>query len=170
MKICKRCNIEKDLSEYYKHKLMSDGHLNICKKCKKEESADNYSINMLDPKFIEKERLRAVDKYNRLNANWKKPSKEIRAKRTNNYKKNFPEKYEASKACQKLDKEEGFNLHHWSYNEEHYLDVIKLQIDNHYKIHKYLIYDQEHMMYRTTTNDLLDTKNKHINYIMNLPF
>ena len=32
-KICKRCNIEKELVEFHKHKEMADGHLNYCKVC-----------------------------------------------------------------------------------------------------------------------------------------
>lgn len=38
-KICKRCGIEKDIDDFYKHKEMGDGHLNICKECKRLYSA-----------------------------------------------------------------------------------------------------------------------------------
>ncbi len=34
-KMCKRCNINKPLSEYYAHPRMADGHLNFCKDCTK---------------------------------------------------------------------------------------------------------------------------------------
>lgn len=36
MKTCRRCKKEQDVSCFYKHKGMSDGHLNICITCKKE--------------------------------------------------------------------------------------------------------------------------------------
>ncbi len=32
-KTCKGCGVEKDLSDYYKHPRMADGHLNWCKVC-----------------------------------------------------------------------------------------------------------------------------------------
>lgn len=40
MKKCKKCGIEKDLGEFYEHRFMLDGHLNICKDCVKERVRD----------------------------------------------------------------------------------------------------------------------------------
>lgn len=52
--------------------------------------------------------------------------------------------------------------HHWSYNVEHYKDIIWLTKKQHKKGHRFLIYDQERMMYRRyDTNELLDTKESH---------
>ena len=36
MKVCKKCNKEKELSEFSKNKLSSDGHIDKCKQCFKE--------------------------------------------------------------------------------------------------------------------------------------
>lgn len=42
IKNCFKCNKEKPLSEFYKHKEMSDGHVNKCKDCNK---IDNKASN-----------------------------------------------------------------------------------------------------------------------------
>jgi hypothetical protein len=56
--------------------------------------------------------------------------------------------------------------HHWSYNEEHFKDVIWLTKKEHMKGHRFIIYDQERKMYRRIdTNELLDTKEKHERWI-----
>lgn len=38
MKTCFKCGLEKDLSEYYTHPRMGDGHLNKCKQCCRHET------------------------------------------------------------------------------------------------------------------------------------
>jgi hypothetical protein len=45
MKKCFRCNQEKDISEFYVHKEMVDGHLGKCKECTKKDVTDSYYAN-----------------------------------------------------------------------------------------------------------------------------
>ena len=41
MKPCIACRIEKPLSEFYKHSMMADGHLNKCKPCVRQAVREN---------------------------------------------------------------------------------------------------------------------------------
>lgn len=97
----------------------------------------------------------------------RKSSKKISS---NNYNSSFPEKKVAKSLSGKLKpKEIGNNLHHWSYNVEHAKDVIELAPADHYKIHRFIIYDQERFMYRRyDTNELLDTRESHEAFIQHV--
>ena len=46
MKVCKRCLIEQPLTEFYKHQMMADGHLNFCKSCKRKQAIENRNKNI----------------------------------------------------------------------------------------------------------------------------
>jgi hypothetical protein len=165
-KKCFKCGLIKELSEFYKHKKMLDGHLNKCKDCVKNYSKDNWVKKSKDENWIYLERQRHREKFHRLNYSEKhKPSNEKIIKRNEINRLRYPEKYKARYKSQNIISLNGHN-HHWSYNEEHFIDVIDLTPKNHYKAHRFIIYDQERMMYRTIDGVLLDTKERHLNYIM----
>ena len=162
-KECFKCHIVKPLTDFYKHPQMPDGHLNKCKECTKKDVKGNYLVNMEKDGYIEKERKRGRQKYHRLYEGTGK------AKPKNNAKwlAKFPEKRKAHLNSQHLKKPfEGAEKHHWSYNDEHFKDVIWITKKQHMKLHRFIIYDQERKMYRRYDNNiLLDTKESHEAFI-----
>ena len=160
-KQCIICGIEKPLIDFYKHKKMGDGHLNKCKECCKSQSKEREEKLRLDPKWLEKEHERHREKYHRLDYREKhKPTYEMKKEAMDRYRNKYPEKVEAKIKSQRIKPLiKGNELHHWSYNETHYKDVIELSNKDHNIIHRFMYYDQERKMYREANTDiLLDTK------------
>lgn len=91
------------------------------------------------------------------------------------YRKNYKEKHiveniwRKTKDQYKIVVPKGYQFHHWSYREEHALDMIMLPIKLHRLVHKKTHYDRKYMCYRVNiTGELLITKEKHMQFIQSI--
>lgn len=55
-KKCFKCNKEKDIEEFYRHKEMKDGRLNKCKECAKKDARERYLKEIDKITLYERER------------------------------------------------------------------------------------------------------------------
>lgn len=99
MKKCFRCGELKRLNEFYKHSSMSDGHLNKCKNCTKQDVHNHRTKNI--------ERIREYDRNRpnhkeRIENNRKyshtKKGKEVSRKAKKKYVLNHPDRRKATSA------------------------------------------------------------------------
>ena len=131
---------------------MKDGRLNKCKDCAKNDVRLKYEENIGDNEYVNKERARCREKYKRLNYKDKCV--------VNKYGTNCVSRFFKSRGYVFENKE----LHHWNYDKVH--DVFVLSRRLHSRIHKKLELDEELMIF-TINGVLLDTKEKHYNFIIN---
>lgn len=158
-KICFKCNELKPLTDYYKHKKMADGHVNKCKECNKKDVQENYLKKSTNEYWLEKERERSKEKYHRLN--YKESQKE--------WDKDKPwKKLSIYKGLRSKFKEvpDTHHLHHWNYNDEFLTDIIVIEKFNHRRSHNFLILDIEKRIYKDLQGIYLDTKEKHLKYLI----
>ena len=80
-KKCFKCNEVKGLSEFYKHKQMSDGYLNKCKACAKKDT-NSYAINN-------------VEKVNGYKRKWAENNKQSKTDSNQKWRGNNPIKHVA---------------------------------------------------------------------------
>lgn len=159
-KVCRKCMAEKSISEFFINKRYSDGHVNHCKDCLSNYQKSRWVIVSKDRDFMSSELARARQR-TRDGKNSKNSPVKARIL-SMGYRAKYPEKYKAHRAIAPLQRTEGRDRHHWSYNEPHWKDTIELPPMSHAKAHRFLIYDQPEMMYRRKdTGELLDTRQKH---------
>lgn len=57
-KQCFKCSKTKDISLFYEHKAMTDGHLGKCIECTKKDTAERAAKKKQDPEWLKAERER----------------------------------------------------------------------------------------------------------------
>jgi uncharacterized protein YaaN involved in tellurite resistance len=88
IKKCFKCSQLLPLCEFYKHKLMIDGHLNKCKTCTKNDVSKREKELRQDSEWLEKERERNRERYYRLDYKNKWiPTTEIKKETIKKYRK-----------------------------------------------------------------------------------
>lgn len=160
MKVCKTCEVEKDLSFFYKHKQMADGYLNICKECTKKRVGKHRELNIDTIMEYDRNRPNAKERV-KLTKERKVKLKEddpelycvLEYNRIRQYREQNPNKQKAHSAVNNAVRDNRLirpdecevcsckctpHGHHESYEEEHWLDVVWLCIPCHAARHKEL--------------------------------
>ena len=153
IKLCSKCKQKKSLSEFYRNKQRKDGYNGWCKKCltpaiNRHKQSERYKEQQAEysKKLEVKERMnymrrkrrkenpekyRAIDRMQRQNDDPQKLKARDVVGQAIIYH-NFP------KACKhqcKNCENQASEYHHWSYDPEHWLDVIPLCKQCHADVH-----------------------------------
>jgi len=76
MKVCRECGVEKELSAFYKHSAMFDGHLNKCIECVKSRVGKHRELNL--------DKIRAYDLARaKTPTGWQKTKRMLNLKKEN---------------------------------------------------------------------------------------
>jgi len=134
----------------------------------KLSASKRFAIKKKDEYWVEQERYRSREKYHRLYSSIKVPT-ENRRTALSNYKAKYPEKISARAACSGMPSISGYCYHHWSYDKCNWTDVFCIDNNFHYKIHRFMYYDQQSKSYRIKgSGDLLDSREKHEEFIKSI--
>lgn len=160
MKTCFKCGAEKPLTEFYKHPAMADGRVNKCKECNKKDVKENralnseYYLNYDRNRPNTEERNLRFQEACRVRRESDPEYKKLERERSRKWWAENPIKGKAHSAvsngirdgkitkpssCEHCGSEEKrLQGHHWSYDQENWLDVIWLCSGCHGKEHKRL--------------------------------
>ena len=141
MKVCRKCQVEKSLNGFHKHKQMKDGYLNICKVCNYEAmklrraTPEGKEARKREKQYPEnKKRYKKSQKGKQAAKTYKRPKDRVNAKAAVGYAiKTGKLIRQPCEICG-----EKAEAHHWSYLPEHRLDVKWLCRFHHNEEHRKL--------------------------------
>jgi len=162
MKKCNKCKIEKPLDEFNSDASKTDGKHGNCKECKKKWVVENIDkVKEHRKKWV----VKNTDKIKEYKKKWAVENtdkiKEYSAKKD----KEYPEKIKAKNVAHKIKVPEGYQRHHWSYNEPDRMDIIALTREQHSILHTKMSYDKEKMMFINKESGMVMIKQDHIELI-----
>ena len=138
MKHCKSCQLEKPLSDFYKHSIMKDGYRTYCKQCMNEKEKEYRSTaagkiaRSKEKQYPDaKKRYKQSDKGKLKAKEYNRPKGRLAAINAVAYA--IRTKKLVRQPCQVCGQKS--EAHHWSYLPEHRLDVIWLCKKHHNKLH-----------------------------------
>lgn len=101
---------------------------------------------------------------------YRKKNKSHLAVKNIEFYERFPEKRQAKNelVAARIKAPIGYARHHWSYNLQHWRDILGIKKNQHHSFHHFIDYDEKTKMYRTKDGILLDTKEKHWAYFNEL--
>lgn len=172
LKKCKVCGVEKPTSEYSNHNTTKDRLYYMCKPCYRKKSSERTKKRYREnPEFKAYSNERSRKRYNTVGKEGSRRTAEQIKNDVKKHHQKYPEKRIARILSQTVkSKKPGHEMHHWSYNVCDAKDVIEISFLHHKMIHRFITYDQQFFKYRITkTNELLDTRIKHeefINYLI----
>jgi len=176
-KVCNKCNALRTIDNYHRDKKSPDGRVATCKICKKEYDSTFFKKKKEDIVWLNNRREK--DNTKRKNEKFRKEDRERKrgkpkktsTEKTITYLKTYRDKYPEKEAAHRFAsynviKKKGFHGHHWSYNEDHFTDVIYVPENKHLSVHRFLEYDPISKMYKSKEEGaLLNTKEAHEEYI-----
>ena len=114
MKTCFKCGVEKELSEFYKHKKMADGRLGKCKTCTNIDVTSNREANIEYYRQYDRDRgvRQGPEYFTKYRAD--NPKKYKARNMVNNA---IRDKKLFSQACETCGKTERIHAHHDDYNQ-----------------------------------------------------
>jgi hypothetical protein len=136
-KVCRRCGESKPLTDYYKHKNMYDGHLNICKECTKKRVRKHREKNIESIRAYDRQRAKKPHRKKNNISNTKKARarNELYTKAHNKVIRGVEKGIIKKTGCVFCGRPDSHG-HHFDYTRP--LDVVWLCPIHHRKVHAFM--------------------------------